>query len=781
MLFLFSGILLAGSPLVVVNEISSVVKGDKARIEFNVMGQDKDIYEARLFFRSMGQVEYKSIPMKNAGFGYYNDLSTQNLNPGNIEYYIAMQTMDGEVYSYPTANPQENPLTFKLVATRKTGGAAYQSQEELIVLSPEPGEVVPQDELLIAVSIPNSSADIDPARTRMLIDGVNVSSLLERDENVFLLSPKSIYTGTHNAEMKIFDSNGNLLGKKEWSFRVSSGEEQTDKFTHRTTVFADNRSQNIAKKSDNFFRGGATFDGAYKNFRFGFRALLNSSSGFSNQDANRFSALASYEFTPRTRVYIKGGDFTGNYDELTFFNRRIFGFSAGFQSPYFDLDISSGTSANAFEGDATISGTDTTITDTTITRYATYKRTFLAIRPVVKFGPHVSWGLDLLNGKDEPNSVKFGANPTEALVLGSTLGLNFDNSRIRILGSVQASIANNNSRGEVNFDTLANRYNLTGSDKDLAQKFVNFMESTGFLTLSQGLAPLPNIALKFDAYLNYFNNNFRLTYKSIDPNYATPGNPYLLNGIRGLFINDNIRLVDNQVFLNLFFKSYTDNLIQENAVTNNTHIGASLSYFPLSNFPGITLTFANQARKNSADTSNTALYAEDNTTQRMSVSSSYSFQTGSVKNTATLSYSNFNRDDKIISVNQSHFNVISFAVRNNFDSPLVTRFGFSKNITSFGTDASKTENDITRYSGGVEYEFRQVAGSMQIRPFVTTNFQQIKDTALDYNRLNYTGGVYLKTNTWGNLSLRFDYIDYSSLDTVDWKDTIFSTRYDVSF
>ena len=774
LLLFLSGSLYAGNPLVVMNDIGPVIKGENARIEFNMTGFEKDIYEARLFYRSLGDVDYKSIPMKNSGFGYYKDLTTQNLSPGIIQYYIAMQGMDGTVYSYPAANPEENPLTFKLVATRRLESPAYQAREELVVLSPEPGEVVPQDELLIAVSVPNTNSNMDPARTRMLIDGVNVSSLMERDDNVFLLSPKSIYTGLHNAEIKIFDSSGNLLGKKEWSFRVSSGEQPQGGFTHRTTVFADNRFQNIAKQSDNFFRGGATFTGRYNNFRFGLRALFSNTQGFSNQDANRFSAQMAYAFTPRTQIYLKGGDYTGNYGSLTFFNQRVFGFSAGLQSPYFDLDVSAGTSANAVEGEAAINGTDTTIT-----RFATYKRTFLAIRPLVKFGQHVSWGLDLVNGKDDPGSVKFGANPTEALVMGSTLRMNFDNSRIRFLGSVQASIANNNARGAVDFDTLANRYDLTGSTKDLAQKFVNFMESTGFLTLSQGLAPLPNLAFQFDTYLNYFNNNFRLTYKSIDPNYVTPGNPYLLKGIRGLFINDNIRLADNQVFLNLFFKSYTDNLIQEDAATSNTHIGASLSYFPLSNFPGITLTFANQARSNNADTTNTALYAEDNTTQRLSVSSSYAFQTGPVKNTATVSFSNFNRDDKILATNQSRFNVISLAIRNNFDSPLVTRFGFSKNTTAFGADASKVENDISRYSGGVEYEFTTNAG--RIRPFVSTNFQQIKNAAQDYSRINYSGGIYINTNTYGNLSLRFDYIDYSSLNTVDWKDTIFSTRYDVSF
>ncbi len=761
--------LFAGQPMFLHNSLQPVVTGEKAHIEFNLLSFDQDIYEARLFYRMKGEMDYQSIPLKQEGYSLTTEINTQQLKPGRVEYYLAMQSYGGEVYFYPEVDPEQNPLNFEVIAGES--GAYNQAGAEILILSPEPADVVPQDELLIAVSVPDENLDIDPARTRFLIDGVNVSQLLERDGDLYMLVPKRMRTGNHNVEFKIFDSSGNLLGKKEWSFRVSSSVATEAAFTSRTNIYFDNRFQDIAQVQDNYIRAGLNFDGSYKDLDMGLRLQYNSTPGYSAQNATRFSGLLAYNFSPRTRLYLKGGDFSGNYDPLTFWNRRVLGFSAGLKSAWFDLDVSMGSTASAVEGEATISGGDTTIT-----RYGTYKETFLSVRPVFNFGRYVSWGLNLINGKEDPGSIRYGANPRESLVMGTSLSLNLDNNRIRVKSSLQASINNKNARGKVDFDTLAKQYDLPASAKSMA----DLLESSGLLTLSQGLAPIPSLAVQVDAYFSYFNHLLRLSYKSIDADYTTPGNPYLLRGLRGFYASDNVRLIDNQVFLNLYFNSYTDNLSQKEAETANQDFGATLSYFPNSNLPSLTLSFGNQSRSNSADTTNSALYPENNSTQRIGVSSSYSFDTGALGNTATLSFSNFVRDDKVSLNNRSSFNVLSFGIRNRFPFPLTTRLGYSKTKSEFGAGATATITDITRFDGGVEYQFKGAGRDMEIKPFANIIFQQITGGAQDYNRLNYAAGVYVRSETMGALSLRFDYIDYSSLAGVDWKDTIINARYDIT-
>lgn len=760
----------AGEPMFLHNSIQSVVIGEKAHIEFNLVSFDQDVYEARLFYREKGEMDYQSVVMRQEGYNLSTDINTQKLQPGRVEYYLAMQSYSGEVYFYPAVEPEQNPFNFELIAGES--GGYNQAGAEILILSPEPADVVPQDELLIAVSVPDENLDIDAARTRFLIDGVNVSQLLERDGDLYMLVPRRMRTGNHNVEFKIFDSSGNLLGKKEWSFRVSSSIATEAAFSSRTNIYFDNRFQDIARVQDNYIRAGVNFEGSYKDLDIGLRLQYNSTPGYSAQNATRYSALMAYNFSSRTRMYLKGGDFSGNYDPLTFWNRRVLGFSGGLKSAWFDLDVSMGTTASAVEGQATITGGDTTIT-----RYGTFKETFLSVRPVFNFGRYVSWGLNLINGKEDPGSIVYGANPRESLVMGTSLSLNLDNNRIRVKSSMQASIANKNARGKVDFDTLAKQYDLPASARSMA----DLLESSGLLTLSQGLAPIPSLAMQVDAYFSYFNHLLRLSYKSIDADYTTPGNPYLLKGLRGFYASDNVRLINNQVFLNLYFNSYTDNLSQKDAETANQDFGATLSYFPNSNLPSLTLSFGNQNRSNSADTTNSALYPEDNTTQRIGVSSSYSFETGALGNTATLSFSNFVRDDKISLNNRSSFNVISLGLRNSYPFPLVTRFGYSQTKSEFGAGSTATIQNITRFDGGVEYQFKGVARSMDIKPFANVIFQQISGGVQDYNRLNYSAGIYARSEKMGALSLRLDYIDYSDLAGVDWKDTIVNARYDLTF
>ena len=218
----------------------------------------------------------------------------------------------------------------------------------------------------------------------------------------------------------------------------------------------------------------------------------------------------------------------------------------------------------------------------------------------------------------------------------------------------------------------------------------------------------------------------------------------------------------------------------------------SLSYFPVQSLPSVTLDFGSQSRKNDANQTNKSLYPEDNTTQRIGVSSNYSFATGSVVNTATVSVSNIMRDDKIdrqyitgtdtsTYSNNSDFTIIRLDLKNQYKIPLITRIGFSQSTSLFGENAANEyENKISQFYGGLEYKFAQFAGDMDLKPFVNVSLNQY-DNVLKYNRLNYTAGFYVNSYDYGNLSLRFDYIDYGSRPGVDWQDMILSTRYDVTF
>jgi hypothetical protein len=323
-----------------------VLKGEKARIELQFYDTQTYFRDARIFYREQGDIDYRSKELYSEGFLLYVDLPTNQLLPGLIEYYFAFETGTGAVLTLPEYAAAVNPYHLEVVP----GGALAQqdpaSNIEILVLSPEDNETVPVDELLIAISIPVEDVNIDHSRSRLLIDDVNISSLLTQDGNLYMFTPKTIRTGMHNAEFKVFDTNGNLIGKKEWSFRVSGVSENYSGFRSATYIFADNRYQNVSETSKNLFRAGFNFQGSYEEWDFRLKGLTSSVDAYDRQPENRLGAHVQYLFSPTSRLYLKGGNFSGYYDPLVYWDRRILGVGGGMQFKYFDLDVTVGQTAS---------------------------------------------------------------------------------------------------------------------------------------------------------------------------------------------------------------------------------------------------------------------------------------------------------------------------------------------------------------------------------------------------------------------------------------------------
>ena len=756
-----------------------VLLGDKVRLEARTLNNQIPLDNVALFYRMEGEFNYHSAAMKKEGLIFLYEMPTTGLHPGNMEYYFAYQDARGDVRYLPHSNPEKQPFRLQILPARPETSALGKEKIDILVLSPQSEVLTSPDELVLAFSIPLDIENPEKLRYKLVISGVDVTKLITRDGHLISFAPPTIRSGLHNAELSIYNAVGKLLGKKDFSFRVSTKPSGKKGFNSSANVFLDNRLQNINKQNDNFFRAGLRWKGSYKKFDFLANALVSSEEALSRQPVNRYTAQIRYNFSSRYNLYLKAGDITANYDPLSFWGKRVRGFGAGLNTKYFSLDYSAGQSYRAVEGKA--------IGDS-ITQYGTYKQQFTAIRPQLSFGKYVSWSLNLVNSKELPGSIKYGTNPKEALAMGSGIQLNLDNSRIVIKGNFQASIKNEDAQGEIDFDTLAAHYDLSEADTRQAKKFIDIMESLGFLTLSQGLAPIPSLAMQFEAQLRYYQQTLRALYKKIDPEFTTPGNPYLLKDIQGLFISDNIRLLDNQVFLNLYYNAYQNNLSDKDTRTDNAEMGGSISYYPLSRLPSLTLSYGNQSRlnglaKDNVDPDSTHFLLEDNRTQRIGLSSSYNFDLPGLRNTLTFSASKYTRNDAVYPANRSSFLLFNAGLRNRFSFPLTTRLNYANSNSGFGEADLENASEIQKYYLSVDYLFRRVIGNSDLKPYLQLTFQKITNTLSGvkkkYNRNNYTSGFYLTNAKFGNLSLRYDYIDYGTLYNI--KDSVFSARYEVNF
>ncbi len=273
-----------------------VLSGETVRLVLDNTDQNQIIYNATLFYRDEGETDYHSLPMHREGYRYFVDLPTKNLSPGNVEYYFAFQAADGQAFYYPSSGPSANPFFLRLLPGQEAPQQEQAQSTEILLLSPEPGELLEPEDFVTALSVLADDDKIAAYRYKMLIDGVEVTRLLQQDGNLFSFAPKTIRSGRHNAEFYVYNAKGKLVAKKEWSFRIKSRPSKSTGFNSQTKVFLDNRYQSLADASRNIFRGGLNFAGSYKKLDFLARVLISSEEKPDRQPVNLFMGQLRYNF-----------------------------------------------------------------------------------------------------------------------------------------------------------------------------------------------------------------------------------------------------------------------------------------------------------------------------------------------------------------------------------------------------------------------------------------------------------------------------------------------------
>jgi hypothetical protein len=642
-----------------------------------------------------------------------------------------------------------------------------------------------------------------------VVDGVNIRTNVDFSDGVITYTPppgQAFREGNHNVEVQIFNIDGRALGQKSWSFRSIKGISQRAKSLVRGSAFIENRYQSIGPSGegydpvDNFFRTGGEVTGKYNEWDYRARLVFSSEEDQNLQPVNRYTGEVRYNFSPENNIFLIGGDFNPYYNLLVLQDKRIRGLHAGLNLGFFTFDYIMGQLRRGINGRADSISTSSGVSDF-ISVGGTYEQNMWSIRPGFKFGDTAWWTLNLINAKEDPKSIEIGSNVRESVSMGSDLNLSFDQKRVMLDASFNASINNNNAGiEEVTWDTLA-KYNEDLQGNDEAKQLWDFLASTGWLTMTTGINPLPSYAMQFDATFRYFYNNLKIRYYKMDRDFANPGNPYLLKDVSGFQISDNIRLFENQVYLTIFYKNYTTDRSRNELATDNTEIGATLSYFPYQSLPSLNLTYANMDRSNGVSATDTELFQVNNKTQRLSFNTSYNFDVSGTRNAVTLNYTTYGRDEEVNPVAQSDFSLYALGLRTNFAIPLVTRLNYSSSENDIGTGTSITQSNlkVNTFLIGVDYLMGGVMPGDVFKPFVNFRLQTVKThrterfiapetiTDIETDRNNFTIGLAYQSPVMGILSLRWDLITYnnstsSSIPALpEFNDTIINARYTYNF
>ena len=738
------------------------------------------ISDVRIYYRSFSETEFKSHLLKSEGLRYLASVDLSAYQGNMVEYFFAVEYADGSYDKFPEEAPEQNLFQVSL-------NQDFDSGEGLIVISPEPNDIIYTDEFLLTASFFAFSSRVDRERTKLYLDDFDISR--SRFLNVFddfiTFSPKRIPPGGHNLRVELYDRSGRLLTQKQWRFTATNRTGPapvTPSFQVNGSFFAESRTENLISglRNEHYNKAGLRLEGSNTRVEFGTRLFVSNREQSNLQPINRYSVWAQTNFWNDRYLRIQGGD---TYPQLSpFLLQNVFlrGIHAQLYLKFLNLDFTTGRALRDIEGTQIITPPDTTIIS------GTFKRDVLGMRASFGSRTHFQFGLTAVKGKDDVNSIRFGRKPEETAAAGADFYLATPKRHFSIEGSFNLSSYNPDilDGKDLPFDSLQK------IDIDIDKSLYDF--ATGIITVNQNLIVLPGIAFQGTARLNALNNNFAFTYKRIENQFQSLGQPFLQRDNKGFVISDNVRLFQNQLFVNLRFQQFENNLNNVKPATIDSRMMSfNVSYFPLRNLPSLTFGFSNFKRDNGITTSaNPLVFPEDNSTNTIQFSTSYNFLLSNLRNQLTLNVLNYNRQDASSFDIDNLSNTVSVMLQTSYNIPLKTRleFNFQQSENTVGLTSS---NDLSfnSFGGGVEYDvpkFINPLGSLSLvfngkYGLVQTDLTSLTaaPSAFDYNRSFLNARVIYDDGRYGRVSLNGDWIKYTG--DRSFRDYIVTARYDVNF
>jgi len=710
----FTGILF-GQAKVLHSPPRNIRANSPITIEALIEGAVVETQRVRLFYRIGGHDSFVEEDMNEYMGVYTGSIPADYVTPEGVEYLIIAEMADGKMIAFPEVDPYNIPMLLTVRrATESTEKAIPVNspdiqggiRSDIIILSPEEGEIIAAEEVVLAFSLFNM-IDVEINSINLTLDGISVIKLAEITEDVVMYRPKNIKPGVHTAKLNMSNQFGDPYATEIINFTVVKTVEEAKrvlKYTGRVAAEANSEQVRGVRQNINSIRANAS--GSYDWLSFKAKAFITSQEDPTKQPRNRLSLGLS------TSVFdLSVGDVTPQFSELSLQGKRVRGVEANLKLKYFNTHIIYGQTDRAIEGAIGISDTlEGGVVQYNRSGY-TYDRNLLAIRPYFGSGKNFQLGFSLLKSRDDTLSVKkeFGGitetsersivmggvnKPQDNIVVGTDLMLAFDQKRFVWKTDAAFSYLNRDITGgaltleEMDTflpgDSLQNDTITLGDMNIPLAGFPNPGDFTKIFIINENISPLmpivpdtsgaigmkeflnmPSTAFKTVLKLNYFNNFFVVRYQRVGPEFTSLGNPFMRTDVQGYNISDKIRLFSNKLFVTLAYDQKRDNLLEsKNSTTTTSSFTASVALYPGEGLPNINFNTQSYGRQNDLndldivyDTTFTELGTvesitvddprESNVTTRQDFRITHSVKIADIKNTLNITYANSERDDRI--------------------------------------------------------------------------------------------------------------------------------------
>lgn len=596
------------------------------------LNQSSSLSRVVLFYRQFGQSEYRSQEMRVMIDSAVADIPASDVLPPFVELYIVATDVNGAVETSPFENPEVNPARIMVNARPKI-------ESEIIILSPDEGEQITEGETYISVSFVYADESIDRAKTKIIVNGVDLSDKGMVFDDLLIVAPDAIpaelIRGNVSLEIQTFDTLGNSMPPIRRGFNVitqEQAEEIVESFKGYGSAQVESRQENIKGTAKSYNRLDARVFGSYEHYlKVNANLTLTSEEKPENQPQNRYFVGLDARYTK-----IGLGDAYPRFPYTMMDGRRIRGFTADLLLGAFNVNAASGEVLRRVENNSVPT---------------TLKRNMTVVRPSFGKGENFQWGFTYLKAKDEFDaSQPVIVRPQENVVFGSDMLIAFDNRRVEF--TAQSALSLNNvdiSQAEFNEDSIdaaIARGTFSKDDGDQLKTYLPYLKK--FITANENLIPINPSGLTSLVYetalaFNYFGNYLKASYIYHGKDYSSAGATTIRKDIQGFNITDRLRLLDNRFFITGSFERLENNLSGyeklklpsgdsiEVTTTYNT-VNVSVTYYPSRDYPNFTLGYGQNTNSNPIDPRDTAgigqqiaLRAIDDKTNRFFLQSSYGF------------------------------------------------------------------------------------------------------------------------------------------------------------
>ena len=742
-------------------------------------------------FRPFGELDFRRLEMDRVGSTASVSIGARSVSPPFIEYYIVLVDEGGRTEVYPLSDAPD-PLH---TPPARTGRIVVRdqsiSEEQIIFLSPEPFSTLLQDDILISISLLRADSSVERSHTRIFIDDAEVTDEAIVSGDIIVYAPENssrvLTPGSHTVTVRLYNQlrvqhcSATLFFTVRAEGQFAASENPND-FRYSGSLGMETRHETIRSTSLAYNRGTLTLNGKNEDWQLRARAFVTSEENRQQQPQDRFLLGVQSSWLTLT-----AGDVYPVFPNLILNGKRVRGANAVLRSGNVNFDIAVGETMRGIEGallypipvdslaaeqirDPSASYAPLDAQTWGKFRYGTYSRSVVAIRP--SFGKRESgqFGLSILKGKDDTQSIRNGFRPEENLVVGADAVQYYDGKSIEL--SAEAAISAYNA--DISSGNFTDKYidSVYTDRADEVKRIRGLLD--GIITVNENLRPLSlkrfsTLAWDASAALNYFNHLFKISYTFRGSDFNSFGQTYLRNDIRGFNIGDRTRILNNQLLLSLQFERLTDNTSQTKiATTAFTSTTIAGSYYPQGHLPGITLSLGFYGSDNGIKRSQVdSLSMIDDNTFRLFVQSMYDFEFGA-QHTALASVSYAKRNDHSFRGIDVANTVFSLGISTRYAIALQTSFdvvfNFSKQPSLFGI-ASKLNYTSLSLSGRYSVMDNALQLYSTIAPtlgdFRRTTFDAgtqyvlLKGMILELQYTTFSNPGFTNENVW-SLRLRYD-------------------------